>query len=115
MSTDAGRRLLLIKWVHTLVWVMFVSIIFFVLWSGVTGNITIYSWIAVAAVLAEGLTLAIFKGSCPLTKIARKYSDSEQANFDIFLPEWLAKYNKQLFTTIYCIGLILMLYRHFVC
>ena len=32
--------------------------------------------------------------------MARKYSDSTKANFDIYLPEWLAKYNKEIYTTI---------------
>lgn len=88
---------------------MFVPIIGFVLWSGVTSNINIYSWLAAASVMVEGLVLAIFKGSCPLTVVARKYSSSTQENFDIFLPNWLAKYNKLIFTTLYLIGLALML------
>jgi hypothetical protein len=48
---------------------------------------------------------------CPLTVMARKYSDSEKDNFDIFLPIWLAKYNKLIFTTLYVIGLIIVLMR----
>lgn len=90
---------------------MFVTIIGFVIWSGVTSRITIYSWLAAASVMVEGLVLAIFKGSCPLTVVARKYSDSDKDNFDIYLPNWLAKYNKQIFTTLYLIGLALMILR----
>jgi hypothetical protein len=50
---------------------------------------------------------------CPLTVIARKYSDSQQDNFDIFLPNWLAKYNKLIFTSIFILGVILVLFRVF--
>ncbi|MFT7189365.1 MAG: hypothetical protein ACI9AV_002644, partial [Sediminicola sp.] len=32
-------------------------------------------------------------------------------NFDIFLPNWLAKYNKVIFTTLFIIGLGLVLIR----
>jgi hypothetical protein len=53
----------------------------------------------------------VFKMFCPLTIMARKYSDSEKDNFDIFLPNWLAKYNKLIFTTLYIIGLIIVLIR----
>ena len=60
------------------------------------------------AVVGEGLVLAIFKMSCPLTLVARKYSNSQAANFDIYLPEWLAKNNKVIFTTLYLVGAVLV-------
>ena len=113
MRVAADIKLTLVKSIHTLIWVMFVSVIAYVVWSGVTGHISLYSWLAVAAVLIEGLVLTIFGGSCPLTKVARRYSDAKEDNFDIYLPEWLAKYNKLIFTTIFCIGLVLMLIRYF--
>jgi len=59
----------------------------------------------------EGITLVIFKGVCPLTLIARKYSASEKHNFDIYLPNWLAKYNKLIYSTIVLIALIILLFR----
>jgi len=108
----ANGKLILIKSLHTLVWLFFVSAIAYVLWSGITGNISLLSWLSVAAVFAEGLILIVFKGHCPLTNIARKYSLSTKDNFDIFLPNWLAMYNKIIFTTLFIIGFTLMLLRH---
>ncbi len=32
-------------------------------------------------------------------------------NFDIFLPNWLARHNKTIFTSIYLIGVIIVLFR----
>mgnify|MGYP003645798412 FL=1 len=61
----------------------------------------------------EGIVLLVFKMFCPLTIWARKYSDSTKDNFDIFLPNWLAKYNKLIFTTLYIIGLVIVLIRTF--
>ncbi len=110
---DSAKRLFQIKLLHTVVWVFFVAVIFYVVYSGITGNITTLTWIAIGLVLGEGIVLLIFKMFCPLTVIARKYSDSEKANFDIFLPEWLAKYNKQIFTSIYLLGVALVLMRYF--
>src|SRR5690606_9774672 len=109
---DKATKLVLIKTIHTIIWVLFVAIIFYVLWSGISGDITVYSWLAVAAVCTEGLVLLLFKGVCPLTPIARRYSDSAKDNFDIYLPNWLARYNKQVFTTIFLVGVVLMLLHY---
>lgn len=110
---DAAKKLFQIKFLHTLVWLFFVGLIFYVVTSGITGNITTFTWIAIGLVIGEGLVLLLFKMFCPLTLIARKYSDSKKANFDIFLPEWLAKYNKEIFTSIYVIGVVLVLLRYY--
>jgi hypothetical protein len=105
----AQTKLSLIKIIHTLVWVIFVAMIGFVLWSGITQNVTTYSWLAAIAVLGEGAVLLIFKGHCPLTLMARRYSSSTRENFDIYLPNWLATHNKLIFSILFCIGLALML------
>lgn len=112
-KTGTELKLIIVKSVHTAIWLVFVTAILFILWSGITAHISVYSWIAVAAVCGEGLVLFIFKGSCPLTKIARRYSDSTKNNFDIYLPERLAKYNKHIFTTLFFAGLALMIWRWF--
>ncbi len=62
-------------------------------------------------IICEGAILLIFKWTCPLTVVARRYSDATENNFDIFLPEWLAKHNKTIFTTIFLAGLLLVLMR----
>lgn len=100
-----------IKLVHTLIWLFFVFVIFYIVYSGVTGRITVFTWISIGLVIGEGIVLFIFGMFCPLTVLARKYSDSEKDNFDIYLPNWLAKYNKLIFTTIFGIGVILVLWR----
>lgn len=109
-----SNKLWLIKLLHTAIWLVLSSTVLYVLYSGITGHITGYSWCAVAAIIVEGLVLLLFKGSCPLTVMARRYSDSAKHNFDIFLPEWLAHYNKLIFTTLFAIGLLLMLVHTFV-
>lgn len=110
-SPMARTKLWRIKALHTAVWAFFVAAILLVLSSGITGRITKYTWIAAGLVVAEGLVLVAFKSKCPLTLIARKYSRSTKDNFDIFLPEWLARHNKLLFTTLYVFGLLLLGYR----
>ena len=112
MAVSPAIKLVLIKSLHTLIWIVMVCIIGYVVYSGVSGNITVYSWLAVAAVIVEGLVLWLFKGKCPLTVWASNYSDSQKENFDIYLPEWLAKYNKLIFTMVFVVGFILMLLQY---
>jgi len=107
------HKLLAIKLLHTLIWAFFVVVIFYVLYSGIYDKITTLTWIGIGLVLLEGLVLLVFNKFCPLTLVARKYSDSEKDNFDIFLPNWLAKHNKLIFTTIYVLALLLVLIRTF--
>lgn len=108
---NQSNKLLLIKLVHTVIWVFFASVIFFVLYSGIVNKITIYTWIGIGLIIGEGLVLLMFRMYCPLTVLARKYSDSQNDNFDIFLPNWLARHNKLIFTSIFILGLIIVLFR----
>ncbi len=108
---NQAHKLFFIKLIHTLIWAIFVAVIFYVLYSGITDTITIYTWIGIGLIIGEGLVLLIFNMSCPLTVVARKYSDSKKDNFDIFLPNWLAKHNKLIFTSIFVVGLIAVVYQ----
>jgi hypothetical protein len=108
---NPSQKLLLIKVVHTLIWMFFVAVIAYVVYSGVSNNITVYTWIGIGLIVGEGVVLGLFKMSCPLTVMARKYSDSTADNFDIFLPNWLARHNKLIFTSIFAVGLLLVLAR----
>jgi hypothetical protein len=106
-----SAKLIAIKLIHTFIWLCFVIVIFYILYSGITNNINTFTWVAIGLIIGEGLVLIIFKMFCPLTLLARKFSDSQKDNFDIFLPNWLARHNKLIFTTIYLLGLILVLWR----
>jgi len=105
------NKLLFIKIIHTLIWIFFSVVIFYLLYAAITNKIDKWVWICIGLVIGEGLVLVAFKMFCPLTVLARKYSNSTKENFDIFLPNWLAKYNKLIYTTIFCISLIIVTYR----
>lgn len=108
---DNIGKLRIIKIIHTLIWLFFVSVIFYILYCGIVDDINGLTWVAIMLILLEGIVLVVFKMFCPLTVLARKYSNSEKDNFDIYLPNWLARYNKEIFTSIFIIGIILVLIR----
>lgn len=104
-------KLLAIKLIHSLVWLFFVSVIAFIVYSGAVNEISLSVWVAIGLVVFEGILLLANNGKCPLTPIAARYTESREDNFDIFLPKWLARYNKHIFTAIFSIGVILVVLR----
>jgi hypothetical protein len=61
--------------------------------------------------VAEGLVLLIFKNFCLLTLWARKYSTSTRHNFDIYIPNGLAKYNKPIYSSLLGVVIVILVYR----
>jgi hypothetical protein len=105
------QKLVTIKLIHTAIWIFFNVVIFYLLYAVLVNKIDKWVWIGLLLIVLEGLVLLIFKNVCPVTIAARKYSDSSRDNFDIYLPEWLARYNKQIYTSIVGIIVIILLFR----
>jgi hypothetical protein len=104
-------KLRLIKTIHTVVWLFFNVVIFYMLFAVLVDKLDKWLWIGYGLFLLEGLVLLLFRFYCPLTLLARRYSDSNRANFDIYLPHWLAKYNKAIYSGILCIIILLTIWR----
>ena len=106
----ASRRLRIVKAVHTGAWLFFVVWIlgiFVAAWHGAL------SWAAlcIAIVAVEVMVLAVNGWRCPLTDVAARYSADRSPNFDIYLPRWLAQYNKEIFGPLYLLGILVTLYQ----
>jgi hypothetical protein len=90
---------------HTVVWAVFAgSIVLIPVAAGLQRW-----WLAfllIGLVSLECLVLACNRMMCPLTGVAARYTDDRQENFDIYLPLWLARYNKHIFGTLYLGGVI---------
>ena len=106
-----ATSLFIIKTIHTLIWLFFNVVIFYMLYAVIVDKIDIWLWIGYGLIALEGLTLLAFKFFCPLTILARKYSDSTKDNFDIYLPNWLAKYTKVIYTSIVVVIAIITIIR----
>jgi hypothetical protein len=92
-----------IKVLHTIVWALFAGCILAIPIASWYGANRVALWLA-AIVSVEVAVLALNKWRCPLTALAARYPTERRANFDIYLPEWLAKHNKVIFGTIYLVG-----------
>lgn len=105
-SIESTRRLVTIKVVHTIVWAFFAGCIF---WIPVLAWQSNYmrAGIVIAVVLVEVIILVMNGWQCPLTGMAAPHTTNRRANFDIFLPVWLAHYNKAIFGTLYVAGIVL--------
>ena len=57
-----------------------------------------------ALIYVECAVLAVNGGRCPLTDWAAAYTSNRAANFDIYLPLWIATYNKQIFGALFLLG-----------
>jgi hypothetical protein len=107
----ASSKLIIVKAIHTIVWVFFNIVIFYLLYAVIADKIDKWIWICIGLIAFEGLILLLFKKMCPITLVARKYSDSTKDNFDIYLPNWLARHNKLIYSMIVLIALVILAIR----
>ncbi len=105
------NKLKAIKIVHTAIWIFFNIVIFYMLYAVTLGEINRWLWVGYGLIGLESLTLLLFRFYCPLTVLARRYSGSTKDNFDIYLPNWLARYNKRIYTGIMFVILVLTVVR----
>ena len=95
----------LVRLLHTLVWAVFAASILAIPALAWTGR-----WVATSALIAlvsvECLVLIANRMRCPLTDFAARYTEDRRDNFDIYLPLWLARYNKVVFGSLFAAGII---------
>jgi len=99
-----------IKLGHTVVWAFFVACILAIPLLTASSQFGLAA-LFVAIVACEVGVLVLNGMRCPLTGVAARYTDDRRANFDIYLPEWLAKNNKLIFGTLYALALLFLLLR----
>ena len=103
-ASSQSAALVAVKIVHTIAWAFFVSCIVAIPLVAWQGNFVAAAWLAgivwfeVAILLANGWR-------CPLTSLAFRFTDERHDNFDIYLPAWLAKYNKLISGILFGLGM----------
>jgi hypothetical protein len=112
MTMNNLTTLRTIKTIHTIAWAFFAGCILAIPFFVWTGEHSI-AFILCGVVFLEVIILLLNKMRCPLTPIAARYTDERQPNFDIYLPRWLAQYNKEIFGTLYVAGILYTLASYY--
>lgn len=105
-----ANRLRTIKAVHTAIWGVLVACILAI---PVLGGAEMYRqvlWLT-GVVFVEALVLMLNGWRCPLAHAAARYTDDRSDNFDIYLPVWLARYNKLVFGSLFVAGEVIVVLR----
>ena len=99
-----------VKIIHTVAWAFFAGCI---LALPVTAWLGAYrqAAILIGFVLIEVAILVVNGMRCPLTAVAARYTDDRRDNFDIYLPLWLARYNKLIFGWLFVAGIVFTIAR----
>lgn len=100
---DDVRALGVIKTVHTVVWVFFVACIVAIPVMTWRESFAAATWFT-GIVFLEVVVLVVNRWRCPLTPLAARFTQDRRDNFDIYLPQWLARHNKTLFGGLYLAG-----------
>jgi hypothetical protein len=103
--SSAPAALRTVKVVHTFAWALFAGCILALPIFAWRGQFSI-ALLLIALVSVEVLVLLANRLRCPLTNVAARYTDDRRANFDIYLPLWIARYNKQIFGTLFVAGIL---------
>lgn len=104
------RTLRAVKVAHTVVWAAFASCIVAIPVAAYVENFRLAA-LLVAIVMIEVAVLFANHFRCPLTDIAARYTTERSANFDIYLPLALARYNKEIFGSLFVAGILFTLFR----
>lgn len=99
-----------VKLLHTIAWAFF---------AGCIVLLPIAAWrrrfdvalVLIVIVTVEVAILVWNQFKCPLTGVAARYTDDRRDNFDIYLPLWLARYNKQIFGSLFVAGILFTLFQ----
>ena len=109
MTAPAALRA--VRLAHTIIWAFFVAVILALPVAAWKRNWKLFLLLT-GLVMIEVAVLAANRLRCPLTDVAARYTDDRRDNFDIYLPLFLARYNKQIFGSIFVAGLLFGAWRY---
>ncbi len=97
-----------IRTLHTLLWAFFAGCVLALPAAALRRRFRLGAILS-GTVLFECAVLALNRGRCPLTDVAGRLTAERADNFDIYLPLWLARYNKLIFGALFLAGELLLL------
>jgi hypothetical protein len=105
------RRLVLIRAIHTAIYVVMAASTFILLYAGITGVQGTWLWVVLGLLGIESIVFAGNGFKCPLTALAVKYGAETGHVFDTFLPERFTRHTFRFFGTVMFVGLVLLAAR----
>ena len=95
--------LVVVKLAHSAVWAVLAGCVLALPVVAVKRG---FDWAAIltAVILVECGVLGLNHGRCPLTDLAARFTSNRADNFDIYLPLWLAHYNKTIFGILFVLN-----------
>lgn len=102
-NQDDAMMLTATKVLHTVVWAFVACCIIALPFVAGYGA---FRWVRVLSivVLVECGVLLANGWRCPLTDLASKYTADRSPNFDIYIPNWLARHNKTIFGVLFLVN-----------
>jgi hypothetical protein len=110
MTDIQNSKLRQVKLLHTAIWALMAGAILLLPVAAWFGEFRLAFGLTLL-VLGEFVVLAVNGGLCPLTDIAGRHTEERAANFDIYLPEWLARHNKLIFGLLFVAGEIVFAWQ----
>jgi hypothetical protein len=102
-----------LKTVHTIIWVVMSTANLTAFYLAFVGRFDTWFFLSVTLLGIEVIIIAVNSWRCPLTDVMAKYTLDRRPNFDIYLPEWLARNNIKGFSVLIAVEIIIVLIHKF--
>jgi len=102
------RMIVVVRSIHTLIALVMIASMAIVYYSAISETYDILLYLALGALLIEGIVITINKGDCPFSYLQRKYGD-DKAFFELFLPKSIAKQMFRFNFVVIAVGCIVLL------
>jgi len=90
MAPGEAMLILLIKAVHTVLFLLITGCMLYLLYCGIANRLSRWTLAALAVVVVHGVVLTVSGWTCPLTIWAHRLGAANGGVSDLFLPRWLA-------------------------
>jgi hypothetical protein len=107
-ESKSALAVVAIKLLHTVIWLFFVACIVAMPIAAGMHEFPLAASLAVL-VLMECMVLGLNRYRCPLSDLAAKYTPELTPNFDIYLPNWLARLHRWILGPIFVAGCLFAL------
>ncbi|MGO4883819.1 MAG: hypothetical protein ACLP59_23810 [Bryobacteraceae bacterium] len=102
-----------LKTVHTIIWMVMSAANLTAFYLAFVGRFNAWFFLSVTLLGGEVVIIAVNSWHCPLTDVMGKYTLDRKANFDIYLPEWLARNNIKGFSLLMALEIMIVLIHRF--